>query len=82
MCIRDRWYRSLKADQSGAEAIDGAKSSNYLPSSEELGTTYYWCVVTNTNEKATQDKEVSVSTQAVTIVVEEAKAQRPSLRCV
>ena len=77
--ISYQWYRSLKADQSGAEAIDGAKSSNYLPSSEELGTTYYWCVVTNTNEKATQEKEVSVSTQAVTIVVEEAKAQRPSL---
>ena len=41
-----QWYSNDENNTDGAEAIEGATEDEYTPSTAELGTVYYYCVVT------------------------------------
>lgn len=48
-----QWYRNDKNSTSGAEAVDGANAVSLTVSTDKIGTTYYFCRVTNTNYHTT-----------------------------
>ena len=43
-----QWYRNSVNSTTGAVAISGATGAAYTPATDTVGTTYYYCVVTNT----------------------------------
>lgn len=43
-----QWYRNTAADAKNGVAIEGATEASYVPSTSEIGTAYYYVVVTNT----------------------------------
>ncbi|MDR1087768.1 MAG: cell wall-binding repeat-containing protein, partial [Coriobacteriales bacterium] len=45
-----QWYEGATSDLSKAEPIKGANAATYTPSSGTVGTTYYFCTITNTLE--------------------------------
>lgn len=57
-----QWYSNTTNSTEGADAINGATSSTYTPSTESAGTTYYYCVVTEAgNEDVAKTKIVAVT---------------------
>jgi len=56
-----QWYENDEEDILTAEAITGADSSTYDVPTENEGTTYYYCVLTNTlmGEKATTVSDIA-----------------------
>ena len=42
-----QWYSNSSESTEGATAIDGATSASYTPSTATLGTTYYYCKVSD-----------------------------------
>ncbi len=42
-----QWYSNTTQSNSGGTPIDGATSSTNTPATSNAGTTYYYCVVTN-----------------------------------
>lgn len=67
-----QWYRNNGDTTSGALAISGATGASYTPSTEKVGKTYYYCVVTNTNKEATGIKYATATTNIVTVEVTKA----------
>ncbi len=65
-----QWYTS-SAD-TGATAISGATGASYTPSTKKVGTTSYYCIITNTNEKAIRTKQATATTSTVTVEVTKA----------
>lgn len=59
-----QWYSNSTNSAEGGEAITGATEATYTPDISVVGTTYYYCVIT---EKDGEDKQVGNS--AVTDVV-------------
>ncbi|MBO4663684.1 MAG: bacterial Ig-like domain-containing protein [Bacteroidaceae bacterium] len=56
-----QWYKNTVNSTEGGVAIDGATSTSYKPSTNELGTTYYYCVATNSvGSKASNVSAVTV----------------------
>lgn len=51
-----QWYKNTKKSTSGATLIKNATKSTIKPANTTVGTYYYYCVVTNTNSKATGTK--------------------------
>lgn len=43
-----QWYSNTANTTVGGQAIDGATNSSYTPVVDKVGTTYYYCVVTET----------------------------------
>ncbi|WMW77971.1 LamG-like jellyroll fold domain-containing protein [Flavobacterium sp. 20NA77.7] len=43
-----QWYKNTTASTTGGTLITGATNSVYMPSNTLVGTTYYYCVVSNT----------------------------------
>jgi uncharacterized repeat protein (TIGR02543 family) len=65
-----QWYVSPDETSAGT-AIDGATQSTFTPPTDEAGTYYYYCVATNTNEYASNDKTAqSISGRAKITVVD------------
>ena len=65
-----QWYVSPDAASAGT-AIDGAVQSTFTPPADKAGTFYYYCVATNTNAYASQNKTAqSVSGRAKITVVD------------
>lgn len=63
-----QWYSNTTESTEGATAISGATSAEYTPSTTTEGTTYYYCVVTDTNGSVTSDIvaiKVTNSTEAI-----------------
>ncbi len=58
-----QWYSNSTQSTDGAEAISGATSASYIPSTATAGTTYYYCVVT----EAGNDDTARSSIVAVTV---------------
>jgi len=50
-----QWYKNTVNSTEGGVAIGGATSTSYKPSTKELGTTYYYCVATNSEGSATSN---------------------------
>jgi fibronectin type 3 domain-containing protein len=75
-----QWYRSASNSGSGASAISGATAS-VLPAGKidvsAAGTTWYYVVVTNTNNARTGNKTAAVSSALAAITV--LGAQTPEL---
>lgn len=60
-----QWYRNTTNSVEGGVAIEGATSTSYKPSTSELGTTYYYCVATNSVGSATSNiSEIGVKDAA------------------
>ena len=65
-----QWYVSPDEASAGT-AIDGATRSTFTPLTDEAGTFYYYCVATNTNEYASNNKTAqSISGRAKITVVD------------
>jgi len=64
-----QWYRHTEYDTVGAELISGATGSGYLPSTDEIGTMFYFVVITNTNPNANGVQVVTTTSEIVAITV-------------
>jgi hypothetical protein len=64
-----QWYSNTTSSTSGSTAITGANSSSYTPSTAIAGTTYYYCVVTNTNTAVSGTQTATVNSTIVSVVV-------------
>lgn len=60
-----QWYSNTTDSTDGGIAIEGATQASYTPTSDKVGTQYYYCVVTNT-EKTANNTAVS-QTARVTV---------------
>ncbi|NLT57915.1 MAG: hypothetical protein GXX99_03010 [Clostridiales bacterium] len=60
-----QWYRNERRSTSGGTAIRGATSASYSPDTGELGTAYYYCVVTNAGEGGVLSETSGVARVAV-----------------
>lgn len=66
-----QWYKNASASNSGGVRIAGATDSILTPETDELGTYYYYVVLTNTNDEATGEKIAAVTSDFATVTVEE-----------
>ncbi len=48
-----QWYSNPNNNTSGGEAIQDATGNSYQADTSHIGTTYYYCIVTNTNKGKT-----------------------------
>ncbi len=62
-----QWYASETDSNTDGTAISGATDASYTPAAAEIGTCYYYCVVTNTIDGVTAS--VNSETAAVTVRV-------------
>ncbi len=67
-----QWYSNTKNSVSGAKVISKAIKASYTVPTSKIGTTYYFCKVTNTNSKATGNKTASADSKIAKIVVQKA----------
>ena len=67
-----QWYSNTKDSVGGATPIANATGAGYTPDTTKVGTTYYFCKVTNTNEKATVTKTAAAYSKTAKIVVTQA----------
>ena len=63
-----QWYRSSDGSGKGTP-IEDAAGAAYLPSTKDTGTVYYYCMVSNTNDEASETKTVSAASQMVKVTV-------------
>ena len=63
-----QWYRSSDSSRKGTP-IEDAAGAAYLPSTKDTGTVYYYCMVSNTNDEASETKTVSAASQMVKVTV-------------
>ena len=68
-----QWYVS-SGETSAGTAIDGATQSTFTPPTDEAGTFYYYCVATNTNEYASNNKTAHTVSGRAKITVVDAEA--------
>lgn len=71
-----QWYQNTAASSEGAVAIEGATGSTLVPSADEPGVTYYYCVVTNTYSGGKRSCE---SSYAVVTVVSDTPVAVPTV---
>ena len=64
-----QWYSNFVNRSVGGERILGATQSTYNPPTDVEGTTYYYCVITNTNNNVSGEKTRSITTDVVAVVV-------------
>ena len=77
-----QWYKNSTNSLNGGIAIEGsgADTDSYYPSVAALGTTYYWVVVTNTNNSVDGNKTASTTSIIVSIIVNNLEnAQQPTV---
>ena len=60
-----QWYSNTTDSNEGGTAIKDATAASYAPSSETVGTVYYYCVVTNTAK--TENNTTATETARVTV---------------
>jgi hypothetical protein len=64
-----QWYRNTANSNTSGTMISGATQSTYTPSTTTIGTTYYYVVVTNTNNSVNGTQTASVTSSTATITV-------------
>lgn len=69
-----QWYSNTTDSNTGGTAIEGATTNRYTPAATEAGTSYYYCVVTNTQQGL---QESAASDVAVITVKEKEKVEIP-----
>ena len=61
-----QWYSNTTNSTDGATAIDGATSTSYPPSTTTVGTTYYYCIASNSMADTRSDI-VAVTVNAIAV---------------
>ncbi len=64
-----QWYSNTTDSTTGGTLIPDAITNTYTPDTTVEGTTYYYCVVTNTNNGVNGNKTSTATTNAAEIVV-------------
>jgi|GEM_PF-2264807 len=64
-----QWYRNTENSNSGGTAISGATSASYSAYADNVGTLYYYCVITNTNDAAPDNKTAAVTSDAAAVTL-------------
>ncbi len=64
-----QWYVNSENKSTGAEEIYNAKQSSYIPPTNELGTKYYFCTITNIDNTAQGNKQTSISSNIAYVSV-------------
>ena len=64
-----QWYSNTTESTQGGTPIDGATEASYIPSTATVGTTYYYCVVTNTDNEATGTKTATSTSDVVAVTI-------------
>ena len=64
-----QWFQNTSKTNTGGTAISGATSATYNAPTNTAGTSYYYCVVTNTDNAATGNKTATAVSNAVSVVV-------------
>ena len=64
-----QWYSNSKSSTDGAAAISGATGKTYTVTPAAAGTTYYYCVVTNTDNTLPGAQTASVASGIVSVTV-------------
>ena len=60
-----QWYMNTTDSNEGGTPIEGATDATYKPTSDKVGTFYYYCVVTNTGK--TENNKTSTETACVVV---------------
>jgi|GEM_PF-3510343 len=63
-----QWYSNTKENTKG-KAIKGATSATYSAPTTKVGTTYYYCIVTNTDDTKTGQKTAAVYSSIIKVIV-------------
>ena len=74
-----QWYSNTEKSNTDGTLIEGATLATYIPSTENVGTTYYYLVVTNTKTINGATSTATATSLPVAIVVE-AKAVKPVIK--
>jgi hypothetical protein len=64
-----QWYTATAPDGTGGQAIVGATDASYTPERNAVATTYYYCVVTNTNTSVNGEKTAQKRSAVATVSV-------------
>jgi hypothetical protein len=64
-----QWYQNDENSNEGGSPV-GTDDSSYSPSTENVGTSYYYVVVTNTNEDVNGETTASVTSNPATVTVD------------
>jgi len=69
-----QWYKTANSEAEGTAVSEPSDQAAYLcePDTSSIGTVYYYCLVTNTNNNADGNKTATKKSEVVTIEVEEA----------
>jgi hypothetical protein len=74
-----QWYSNSSSSVVGAQAITDATSRTYSAPTDQLGDTYYYVVVTNTDATATGSQTASVQSNIVKLAVAIQDAPAPTI---
>ena len=66
-----QWYSNTANSTEGGTEIMDATGASYTPATDAAGATYYYCVVTNTNDAATGSKTAAATSATAKITVED-----------
>ena len=64
-----RWYSNTTNSNTNGTSITGATSRTYTPTTETVGTKYYYVEVTNTNNSVNGTKTATVSSNTASVTV-------------
>ena len=71
-----QWYSNSTNSTTGASPLTGETSSTFDAVTDAVGTTYYYCVITNTDPAATGAQTVTATTDIVAVTV---SVEQPSI---
>lgn len=64
-----QWYSNAESSSTSGTAISGATSSTYQVPTTSAGTTYYYCIVTNTVKKSSESATGTVTSNIAAVTV-------------
>lgn len=63
--VNYQWYAGASPDGTGGYPVGGANGPEFSPSTSNEGTTYYYCVVSNTQGEAASSRAIRVTVAAM-----------------
>ncbi|MGI6585208.1 MAG: S-layer homology domain-containing protein [Lutisporaceae bacterium] len=70
-----QWYKNLYNNTVDGSPIEGAVGTAYSPPTAQAGTVYYYCIVTNTNNNAVDNKTAKISCSPAGVTVGKGTSQ-------
>lgn len=74
-----QWYSNTTDSNIGGSLISGATSQSYSAPTDVISTTYYYCMVTNTDTNATNEVKTVTSNAAEVVVNNLINAEAPTV---